>query len=183
MVNMNTTWCWWVSSSMTSLVITHMFLTGHCAQTHLCCASWFVSHIMLSSSRRLDSNLLHGLYMPFSPLPPYWLKLNQARKCHTYLAWFENDWTTTEILKQYPSSVCRYGRCKEYFDYSNEARRECQERNLTCSTMTILQAAEETDPLIPLSCPNLSVLYSFCNCLSQMPCYVANFSYAQFSVK
>lgn len=50
------------------------------------------------------------------------LMLCQARKIHPYLSQFENDWATAEILKQYLSSVRRYGRRKGYFNCAQEAR-------------------------------------------------------------
>ena len=54
----------------------------------------------------------------------------QARKIHPYLSRFENDWATAEILKQYLSSVRRYGRRKGYFNCAAEARQGCRRRNL-----------------------------------------------------
>ncbi|KAI0755876.1 hypothetical protein BC629DRAFT_1444455 [Irpex lacteus] len=42
-----------------------------------------------------------------------------ARRIHPYLARFERDWATAAIVKQYMSSVRRYGRSKGYFAENN----------------------------------------------------------------
>ncbi|GJF00483.1 hypothetical protein PsYK624_167710 [Phanerochaete sordida] len=47
---------------------------------------------------------------------------SMARKIHPYLARFQNDWATAEILKQYLSSARRYGKRKGYFSCASEAR-------------------------------------------------------------
>ncbi|EKM48688.1 uncharacterized protein PHACADRAFT_202515 [Phanerochaete carnosa HHB-10118-sp] len=78
---------------------------------------------LLSTVRELAHAARLDLSMPYCKVRPQDLHniFATARKIHPFLARFANDWATGEMLKQFMSSVRRYGKRKGYFLYDTEA--------------------------------------------------------------
>ncbi|KAI0821128.1 hypothetical protein BC629DRAFT_1435036 [Irpex lacteus] len=82
-------------------------------------------NMILATVRELAHAARLDLSCPYRHVSPENLNkiFSMARKIHPYLSQFENDWATAEILKQYLSSVHRYGRRKGYFNQDARSRR------------------------------------------------------------